>query len=82
MDNDLHRDLGKHDAQIESLQENVRLLHEDMKAITAQLASIQATLSEAKGGWRTLMWVGGAGAAVGVSFYKLVAWIATIPAPR
>jgi prefoldin subunit 5 len=78
-DNDLHRDIGKHDAQIEALQESVRLLHVDMQSMAAQLQTIQQTLSEAKGGWRTLMWIGGAGAAVGISFYKAIAWFVTLP---
>lgn len=81
-DNDLHRDIGKHDAQIEALQESVRLLHVDMQQMAIQLQTIQQTLSEAKGGWRTLMWIGGAGAAVGVTLYKIIAWIVTLPSPK
>ena len=44
---------------------------EDLKDIKAQLASINSTLSEAKGGWKLMMAVGGAAAAVG----GFVAWI-------
>jgi hypothetical protein len=36
----------------------------DMEEIKKSLADINKTLSEAKGGWKTLMWVAGASSAV------------------
>jgi len=38
---------------------------ESMKTMQATLTAIDKTLSEAKGGWKMLMLVGGAGGAVG-----------------
>lgn len=70
----IHHDLGRHDAQIEALQEQVKQLHADMLAMNATLQKINNTLSEAKGGWKTLMLVGGIAAAVGATFSKLAAW--------
>lgn len=70
----IHHDLGRHDAQIEALQEQVKQLHADMQTMNATLNQISATLSEAKGGWKTLMLVGGIAAAVGATFSKLAAW--------
>jgi len=43
-----------------------------MDEIKKTLADIQKTLSEAKGGWKTLMYVGGAAAGVGA----FIAWLA------
>ncbi len=70
----IHHDLGRHDAQIEALQEQVKQLHADMQAMNVTLNQINTTLSEAKGGWKTLMLVGGIAAAVGATFSKLAAW--------
>lgn len=79
MENEVHRDLGKHDAQIESLNREVKHLHEDMGRVMQQLADIQNTLSEAKGGWKTLMWVAGFSAAIGGVIVKVGTWISAMP---
>jgi archaellum component FlaC len=69
---DLQRDLGKHDAQIDALDKDLREMKEDMRRIFEKLEAINATLSEAKGGWKTLMWVAGASAALGGVVVKLI----------
>ena len=79
MSTEIHRDLGKHEAHIESLQEQVKHLHNDMEKVMVQLAEIQATLSEAKGGWKTLMWVAGFSAAMGGIFVKVASWLNVFP---
>lgn len=71
---ELHRDVGKHDAQIESLQQQVAQLHADMRSIISQLQNINDTLSQAKGGWRTLMAVAGAASAATAILGKLFMW--------
>lgn len=76
---EVHRDLGKHDAQIEALNREVKHLHEDMGRVMQQLTEIQQTLSEAKGGWKTLMWVAGFSAAVGGAFVKVISWLSVFP---
>lgn len=76
---EVHRDLGKHDAQIESLNREVKHLHDDMGRVMEQLSQIQQTLSEAKGGWRTLMWVAGFSAAVGGFVVKVASWLNVFP---
>lgn len=73
---ELHRDVGKHDAQIEALQQQVSQLHSDMRSMIAQLQEINTTLSEAKGGWKTLMMVAGVASAVTAMAGKLLAWFA------
>ncbi len=75
----IHHDLGRHDAQIEALQEQVKQLHRDMQAMNETLMQINSTLSEAKGGWKTLLLVGGIAAAVGATFSKLAAWFHNLP---
>lgn len=79
METGVHRDIGKHDAQIDALQKQIAMLHDDMKRLNETISEIQATLSEARGGWRTLMWIGGAGAAAGAAATKLLTWLLTVP---
>jgi hypothetical protein len=57
MSETIHRDLGKHDAEIENLKQEVHLMRGD-------LSEIKEMLNEAKGGWRVLMAVSGFAAAV------------------
>jgi len=54
---EVHRDLGRHDAEIDNLKAEVHAMRKD-------LSEIKAMLSEAKGGWRVLMAVSGLAAAV------------------
>lgn len=65
---EIARDLGRHDAQIETLQADMALVKNDVHEIKMMLA-------EAKGGWRTLMAVGGFAAAVGAVFAKTIDWL-------
>ena len=62
---EIQRDIGKHDAQIEALDKDLREMREDMRRIFEKLDSINTTLAEAKGGWQVLMVMGGVGAAFG-----------------
>jgi hypothetical protein len=56
------------------MQEDMDKMLESMKAMQATLTSINATLSEAKGGWKVLMLVGGAAGTVGAGIVQLVHW--------
>ena len=58
------RELATHANDIKHIQQDMDHMMKDMDEIKKTLADIQKTLSEAKGGWRTLMYVGGASAAV------------------
>ena len=66
---ELQREVGRHDAQIENLQM-------DMKQVMGDVHEIKLMLAEAKGSWRTLMAVGGVAAFVGASAAKILAWFA------
>lgn len=82
MEVEVHRDLGKHDAQIESLQDQVERLHADMANVLEQLRRINNTLSEARGGWRLIVLFGGGVSALSVIATKLVEWLLSLPGPR
>ena len=58
------RELATHASDIKHLQEDMDKLVSDMATVKASLAEIQKTLSEARGGWKVLMWSGGAVSAV------------------
>lgn len=79
---EVHRDLGKHDAQIESLQKQVAQLHIDLSAMLTQLQEIHSTLAEARGGWRTLMAVAGLASAVTAVVVKGLGWLMNLPGAR
>lgn len=57
---EIHRDLGRHEAEIDALKDSIEELKVEVKRISA-------TLSEARGGWRTLMLVGGAASVLGAA---------------
>jgi prefoldin subunit 5 len=59
------KDLAVHDVEIKHLQDDMDKMVKEMAEIKKSLALIQATLSEAKGGWKTLLMVGGAAATIG-----------------
>ena len=54
------RELATHASDIKHLQDDMDKLVSDMEAIKTSLQDIQKTLSEARGGWKVLMWAGGA----------------------
>lgn len=73
-------DITPDSLQIVRLEERMAVMHRDMAAQQLQLAALQeqltqvlAALSEAKGGWRTLMLIGGAAATFGSSMSYVIA---------
>lgn len=79
MTQEIHRDLGKHDAQIEALTVQFNRMHNDMQKMLEELQIIQATLSEARGGWRLMVMVGGLSAAAGGIVVKVMTWLQLLP---
>lgn len=71
---DMVREIATHSADIRHIQEDMDRVIEQMKAMQITLTDISATLSEAKGGWRVLMMVGGVSGAVGAFIVKALYW--------
>ena len=53
------RELATHASNIQHLQEDMDKMIVEMAEIKVTLQNIEKTLSEAKGGWKTLMAIGG-----------------------
>jgi prefoldin subunit 5 len=61
----VERELAVHETEIKHLQTDMDKLIRDMDDIKQTLTEINTTLAEARGGWKVLMLVGGAGGALG-----------------
>lgn len=61
------RELGEHAARIDMLQAEVHSLRQDVR-------EIRDLLSQARGGWRTMMLLAGAAGAMGALVGKVVPW--------
>jgi len=66
------RELATHAADIKHMQDDMDKLVISMKAMQESLVAIDKTLSEARGGWKVLMMMGGAGGALGAMFTQVV----------
>ncbi len=66
MDNKLEISVARMEVQVERLEKDMAELKDDVKAI-------RATLDKASGGWRVLMMVGGASAAIAAFVTKILA---------
>lgn len=70
----VERELATHSVEISHIQDDVDKMMKDIAEIKKSLATISETLAEAKGGWKTLMWVAGASSAVTGFFISLYAF--------
>lgn len=66
------REMGEHDARLKALEQQVTELRADVK-------SILSVLSEARGGWKTLMLVGGIAGMMGATIAKLAGALLFMP---
>ena len=66
------KDVAAHDVEIKHLQDDMERMIKEMTEIKKTLNAIDRTLSEAKGGWKTLVVVGSVASSIGAA----VAWIA------
>ena len=62
---EIDRDLGRHDAEISQLKDDMRALKEDVH-------EIKLMLSEAKGGWRVIMLIAGVAGTIGAMLSQLL----------
>ena len=70
-DEQLIREIATHGAEIKHIQDDLDTIAAEMKEVRLALAEINKTLSEARGGWKILMMIGGAGGAVG----SFITWV-------
>ncbi len=68
------RELATHASDIKHIQEDMDKMLESMRLMQKSLSDINSTLSEAKGGWKILMMVGGASGAFAALAVKLAYW--------
>jgi len=68
------RELATHASDIAHLQNDMDKLVASCAAMQKTLGDIEKTLSEAKGGWKMLLLVGGAGGAIGSFLTSLPSW--------
>jgi hypothetical protein len=68
------RELATHAADIDHLQRDMDKLITDMDEIKRSIASINTTLSEAKGGWRVMLGIAGASGTIGAGLVQLAHW--------
>lgn len=61
----LQRDIGRMEAEIKNLNITVGALTTSVAALTSETRQIKETMAEARGGWRTLVWLAGASGALG-----------------
>lgn len=71
---DMVREIATHASDIRHLQENMDKMLESMKVMQQTLIDINLTLSEARGGWRAMMLLGGASSVVGAGLVQLAHW--------
>ena len=60
----VERELAVHETEIKHLQDDMDRMAKDIDEIKKAVTDIQKTLSEAKGGWKTMMAVAGFAAAI------------------
>ena len=59
-DEQLIREIATHGTEIKHIQDDLDKIATEMAEVRKALDAINKTLSEAKGGWKLLMWIGGA----------------------
>ena len=74
LDMETVRELATHASDIKHLQDDMDKLVESVNAMQKTLADINTTLSEAKGGWKTLIMIGGMSSVLGAGLVQVVHW--------
>ena len=74
LDMETVRELATHASDIKHLQDDMDKLVESVNAMQKTLTDINATLSEAKGGWKTLIMIGSMSSVLGAGLVQIVHW--------
>ena len=64
-DPSVQRDLGRHDAEIESLQKEMKQLRESLDKVCSQLSEVNSSITDFKGRYKGGLWVIGGIASAG-----------------
>lgn len=71
----VQRDLGRHDAEIEALQSEMKQLRESLDKVSTQLATINTSIVDFKGRYKGGLWVISGIASVGGVAGAVLAWV-------
>ena len=74
LDMETVRELATHASDIKHLQDDMDKLVESVNAMQKTLTDINTTLSEAKGGWKTLIMIGSMSSVLGAGLVQVVHW--------
>lgn len=66
-ENELHRDMGRMETEIQELKRRVG-------SVEAMMFDVHKIVTEARGGWKTLLAVGSASAALGAALAKAISY--------
>ena len=70
-DQSLERVIGGLEAQVHSMGNAIALLTNKVDTLNAKLGAVENTLAEARGGWKTLIWIAGAAGSLGAALSYL-----------
>jgi phage shock protein A len=65
------RAFGQLEGEVKAISQTLEAQNKTLAAVTKELSEIKTTLSEARGGWKTLIYIGGASAAAA----SAVTWV-------
>lgn len=74
-DPNVHRDLGRHDAEIESLQREMKQLRETIGSLNVELVNINTSITDFRGRYKGGLWVITGIASLGGIAGAAITWI-------
>ena len=77
----LQRDIGRLEGEVKALARTVDQLSGKLEETNRHVSAINSTLAEAKGGWRTLIWLAGVSGSVGAALSYLASLLTLRPSP-
>lgn len=72
-------DIARLQVEVKHMLENMAEMKRSLELMAAKVDTISQTLTEAKGGWRVLMLVGGAAGSIGAGLSWLVTHVKVSP---
>lgn len=66
------RDFGRMEGAVEALSSKMGALTDEVDSLNKKVDNLTALITEARGGWRALMWVAGASATAGGAVVAIV----------